>query len=599
MKNFIKNILSSCLGSIIAMIIVLGLLFVMMIGMASFFSDMSSLQSSGSDKGEKVLYLELPASMPELTNNEDVGMNFVLSSSGVKVGVQDLIRLINIAKDDKGIKGIVIDPKVSTISYSSVGNVRKALEEFKASGKFIYAYADYMSQKNYYLASVADSVFINPNGGISLEGMGMTNVYLKNLLDKLEIEPEIFYVGNFKSATEPLRRTDMSEEDRLQRKNYLNTLFSVMVDDIAGSRNLDAREVRKVSDNYELRDANDALNKGFVDGLIYYSDFNDILKERLGLKGKDKFSPYNIQTYYNKNKTKLISSGSDEIAVIYAEGSIEDGDNKPGAITNDQYVKLLRKLQSDDKIKGVILRVDSPGGSAMVSDNIWYEIEKLKAAGKKVVVSMGTYAASGGYYISCNADYIFAEPTTLTGSIGVFGVMMNTSKFFNNKLGITFDTVQTGKFTNSFSGFVNKDEEVKEIIQKSVDEIYEQFIGRVATGRSMDIEKVKEIAQGHIYSGVDALEIGLVDELGDLYNAVDKMAELLGTDDYKIKEYPQLKSPLEQFLKQLSGDDAPKVLAQSQLPQEYRSLLKEIDLIKKMDGVQARLPFIIMEYSIN
>lgn len=391
----------------------------------------------------------------------------------------------------------------------------------------------------------------------------------------------------------------MSEEDRLQRKNYLNTLFSVMVDDIAGSRNLDAREVRKVSDNYELRDANDALNKGFVDGLIYYSDFNDILKERLGLKGKDKFSPYNIQTYYNKNKTKLISSGSDEIAVIYAEGSIEDGDNKPGAITNDQYVKLLRKLQSDDKIKGVILRVDSPGGSAMVSDNIWYEIEKLKAAGKKVVVSMGTYAASGGYYISCNADYIFAEPTTLTGSIGVFGVMMNTSKFFNNKLGITFDTVQTGKFTNSFSGFVNKDEEVKEIIQKSVDEIYEQFIGRVATGRSMDIEKVKEIAQGHIYSGVDALEIGLVDELGDLYNAVDKMAELLGTDDYKIKEYPQLKSPLEQFLKQLSGDDAPKVLAQSQLPQEYRSLLKEIDLIKKMDGVQARLPFIIMEYSIN
>ncbi len=595
MKNFIKNILSSCLGSIIAMIIVLGLLFVMMIGMASFFSDMSSLQSSGSDKGEKVLYLELPASMPELTNNEDVGMNFVLSSSGVKVGVQDLIRLINIAKDDKGIKGIVIDPKVSTISYSSVGNVRKALEEFKASGKFIYAYADYMSQKNYYLASVADSVFINPNGGISLEGMGMTNVYLKNLLDKLEIEPEIFYVGNFKSATEPLRRTDMSEEDRLQRKNYLNTLFSVMVDDIAGSRNLDAREVRKVSDNYELRDANDALNKGFVDGLIYYSDFNDILKERLGLKGKDKFSPYNIQSYYNKNKTKLISSGSDEIAVIYAEGSIEDGDNKPGAITNDQYVKLLRKLQSDDKIKGVILRVDSPGGSAMVSDNIWYEIEKLKAAGKKVVVSMGTYAASGGYYISCNADYIFAEPTTLTGSIGVFGVMMNTSKFFNNKLGITFDTVQTGKFTNSFSGFVNKDEEVKEIIQKSVDEIYEQFIGRVATGRSMDIEKVKEIAQGHIYSGVDALEIGLVDELGDLYNAVDKMAELLGTDDYKIKEYPQLKSPLEQFLKQLSGDDAPKVLAQSQLPQEYRSLLKEIDLIKKMDGVQARLPFIIME----
>lgn len=592
MKNFIKNILSSCLGSMIALILVFGLFFVAMIGMVSFFSDMSNFQSNSPTEGEKALLLELPRMMPELTNNVETSFDL---SSNVNVGTQDVVRLIKKAEEDKNIEGIILRPETGGVPYSSLRLIRNALEEFKESGKFIYSYADYMSQKNYYMASVADSVFLNPNGTVSFEGMGMLNVYFKDALNKLDIEPEIFYVGNFKSATEPLRRNNMSEEDRHQRKEFLEALFNTVLEDISRNRLISVTDLRQISDEFLIRNAEDAIAYKLVDQLAYYSEFNNALKSRMGLSEDDTFSPYNIQAYYGKNKTKLLSRSGEEIAVVYAEGSITDGDDTPGSITNDQYVRLLRKLRFDDNIKGIVLRVDSPGGSALVSDNIWHEIEQLKAAGKKVVVSMGTYAASGGYYISCNADYIYAEPTTLTGSIGVFGVMMNTGKFFNNKLGITFDTVQTGKFTNSFTAFFEKNEEERAIIQQSVEDVYDKFIERVADGRNLSREDVEALAQGHIYSGVDALELNLVDELGDINEAVNKVAELLEIEEYKIREYPKLKSPIEQFLKQISGQDAPEVLTKAAIPEEYRDMIDQLKMIQSMDGVQARLPYMVVQ----
>lgn len=427
--------------------------------------------------------------------------------------------------------------------------------------------------------------------------MGLMTMYFKNTLDKLGIEPEIYYVGDFKSATEPLRRTDMSDADRLQKKQYLDAIFSEMIDDIAQSRNLNPDTLEYISDNALIRSAEDALKWGLVDNLSYYSDFINKVKARIGMEKNTKFMPYNINSYYNKYNKKLTPSPSnaDEIAIVYAEGSIIDGKPAIGKIADSKYVKLLRKLRFDDDVRGVILRVNSPGGSALASDNIWHEIEKLKAAGKKVIVSMGTYAASGGYYISCNADYIFAEPTTLTGSIGVFGVLFNANDFFNNKLGITFDTVQTGKFTNSFTPFMGRDKQEAEIIQSSVNEIYQQFMSRVAEGRDIPIDSVAEIAQGRVYTGKKALSLGLVDEIGSLQDAINKMVVILDIDVYDIDEYPEVSSPLEQLIKEITGENGAKKITLSALPTEYTTILNQLENIQEMEGVQARLPFMVVK----
>lgn len=592
MKSFIKNVLSSCLGTFGALIIIAILGFIAMAGMVSFFSDMSNYES-GKVKGEEVLLIELDEELPELTNNTRQ-IRFDLSDN-VTVGSQDIIRLIEKAKTDEDIKGIVLDLKMSNCSYATASALRNALNDFKESGKFIYSYADALSQKQYYLASVADSVFLNPNGSVTFKGMGIMMPYFKNTLEMLDIKPEIYYVGNYKSATEPFRREDMSEEDRKQKRMYINSLFSVMTEGISESRNIPQSEVNRIADEFLIRNAEDAVEYKFVDNLIYYSDYIDLVKEKIGFNRDEKFSPFTIDSYYNKHKNDLKPNEGDEIAIVYAEGDIITTKGSMGQISDNKYVPLLRDIEMNKDIKGVILRVNSPGGSALASDNIWNQVERLRKAGKKVIVSMGTYAASGGYYISCNADYIYAEPTTMTGSIGVYGIFFNTNDFFNNKLGITFDTVQTGEFTNSFTAVTGRSEEAKSIIQNSVDDIYSQFKQRVADGRNMSIDEVEKIAQGRVYTGTKALELGLVDEIGGLPQAVAKMAEMLEIDKYDIDEYPKVKSPFEQLMKEFSNQQGPEKLTLSGLPPEYRELYTQLKKIKTMQGIQARTPYVFVE----
>lgn len=593
MKNFIKNIFSSCLGALGAMILICGLFVIAAMGMASFFSDMSNFETGGSGKGEEILYLRLSDALPELTNNtEQFQFSF---SDNVAVGVQDIVRLIDIAKTDDAIKGIVIVPNVSFGSYTTVSTIRDALKSFKESDKFVYAYSDYMSQKQYYLASVADSIYLNPNGSISFTGMGLIGMYFKNTLDMLGIKPEIYYVGDYKSATEPLRRTGMSDEDRLQKRQYLNALFDEVATDVAESRNLEVTKVRNIADSLLIRNSQDALDLNFIDGITYYSDFITRVKENLGMDIDKAFMPYSIESYYTTHKSDLTSGEGDEIAIVYAEGPIIAAKGSIGQISDDRYVDLLRKLQFNDDVKGVILRVNSPGGSALASDNIWHQINELKAAGKKVIVSMGTYAASGGYYISCNADYIYAEPTTLTGSIGVFGVHFNANNFFNEKLGITFDTVQTGLYTMSFTPFTGRGPTVDSIIQNSVEQVYQKFMTRVSDGRDIPISRVAQIAQGRVYTGKRALELGLVDEIGGLNDAINKMVAMLNLEKYDIDEYPQVKTPLEQFLNELSGKGIPDKISLSTLPPKYRLFVDQLYTLRNMQGIQARMPFVLIK----
>jgi len=474
--------------------------------------------------------------------------------------------------------------------FATVEAIRNELLNFKESGKFIYTYGELYSQTAYYLASVADSILLNPKGLVDMRGFGTELMFFKGALDKLEIEPQVFKVGGFKSAVEPFTLTKMSEENRLQIKEFLNDFYSIFLNGISEQRDIAVDNLNNIANELKIRKAEDALSYQLVDKLTYKNEALSILKERLGLDEDDKLNTKSLSSY-SANASKKIKKGvgKNKIAVVYAYGNIVDGPGKNGTIGSYDYEKVVRKIREKDNIKAVVLRVNSGGGSALASEVIWNEMEMAKAEGLPVVVSMGDLAASGGYYIACNSDYIFAEENTITGSIGVFGLLPNMKGFFNNKLGITFDAAKTTEYSDFASPTRAVNESERAIIQGSIDDIYDTFLNRVAEGRNMTVEAVHEVAQGRIWSGLKAKQLGLVDEIGDLDAAIAKAAELADLESYKVSNYPPSEDPLTKFMKDLQGQTKQNMI-QKELG-SYYTYYKQIKELMEIEGIQMRLPY--------
>lgn len=587
-----KRFFISVAGTIVGIM----LLFFLMIAFGVGLSSRLAKQSEVKVKPNSVIHASFASAMGERgLDNPLSELDLPAGIGGTsKLGLDGVLRAIEKAKTDDNIKGFYLDIRGIASGWVQTEDIRNKLIELKEAGKFVIAYSDLMSQKSYYLASAAGEVYLNPSGTVELKGFSSKIAFVKNMLEKLEIEPQIFYVGNYKSATEPLRYTEMSDANREQVKAYLEDFYDVFLDNIAAARNMPKEELHDVIDNLKIQKAADAKQYKVVDDVKYESEVLDIMREKIGLDKDEKINFISLKKYVATAKDTKYSKN--KIAVVYAEGGIVDGKGSEEEIGSDRYASILRKIRRDDKVKAVVLRVNSGGGSALASDVIWNEIEEIKAKGIPVVTSMGDVAASGGYYIASNSDEIFAEENTLTGSIGVFGVLADFDEFYNNKLGITFDKVKTTRYSDfptspMLTGDLTSEE--SNIIQNGVDQIYTQFKERVAKGRGMTMEAVEAVAQGRVWTGKRALEKGLVDKIGNTQDAIASVAQKAELDEYRLVSYPQVKDPIQELMKKISGggeEDAVNAILRSRLGSQFR-YFEDIDKLLRGNRYQMRLPF--------
>jgi protease-4 len=505
-------------------------------------------------------------------------------------GLYDVVRLIAYAAKDENIKGIYLKTDGNPNGFATSEELRNALLQFKKSGKFVYAYGEGISQQAYYLASTANKIFLHPQGGLDFAGFSTQIMYLKGTLEKLEIQPQIFYDGKFKSATEPFRETKMTDANRIQTSAYLGDLYGHYLTNISKERKLDTATLHRYANEGLIQHPEDALKLKMVDGLKYDDQVMDEFRKKLGIKKDEELNFVSLSKYESASTDYKTSSGDNKIAVLYAQGSIvSKGDNDDQMISSEEYLTQIRKLREDKSIKAVVFRVNSPGGSALASETIWRELELTKKV-KPVIVSMGDYAASGGYYISCMADSIFAEPNTLTGSIGVFAVLPNLQGFFKNKLGITFDGVKTGQYADLGTATRPLTAVEQKFIQNAIDSIYSTFKSRVVAGRKLSQAVVDSIAQGRVWSGVQAKQLGLVDRLGGLNEAIASAAKMAKVSSYRLREYPEVKEPLQRLMSSL-GDKTGASMVKKELGEHY-TIYQQVKRLKEMSGeVQARLPF--------
>jgi len=525
MGQFFKFLFASCLGTILAFGAII--LIILAIGLSQ--SDQAATKSNS------FLRIVLDHPVSELTDN----MEYSFSNSTRAVGVHDIIRLISKAKTDPKIAGIVLNTPQVSMGPSTASLIRDAVLDFKTTDKPVYAYGDFYGQMGYYLSSAADSVFMNPNGSIEIKGFGAVIPYYKELMDKVGVKMNIFYRGKYKSATEAYRRNDMSEENRLQYKAYLDHLRQNYFEEIADARNTTYEAINDIANNSIVVIPDESISNNLVDKIIYKADFESLLKERTGVKTSRLTRYTELEDYLSANPLEA-SKGANQIAIVYAEGGVMYDTDDNGTISETKYSKIFQRIIKNEKIKAVIMRVNSPGGSSISSDIIWDQINKLKENGKYVAVSMGDYAASGGYYIACSADTIFADKNTLTGSIGVYMMYPEISKLLQDKLEVGIDSVTTNKYTatNSFFMALNPDETQK--MENYTDYLYKQFLSRVAVSRGMTIEQVHEIAEGRIWTSKDALTNRLIDEIGTLTETIVAVADRLDLDTYTLAHYPKI-----------------------------------------------------------
>ncbi len=589
MGQFFKFLLASCLGVFLAMIVIFGIGFAVIAGIANSANKPAKISPN------TVLRLTFDQPIPDRTNN--IQVTSFSPNDGEIIGLQDMLRLIERAKDDDNIKGIFIESVgMNSTGWATANALHDALADFKDSGKFIVAYSDYYSQGIYYLASNADYIVANPLGIVDFRGIAAEVPFFKEMLDKIGVDVQVFYAGKFKSATEPYRRTNMSEENKLQVREYLDAIYETFLTDIAEARNMDVTALRKISNDYAAFQPNDAAELRVIDAVGYRDDVLQFMRKKMGLGEKESVKTTSIQNYLASNPLDKDYSVKNKIAIVYAEGTIVDGKGEYGSTGSKRYVDILQDIRKNDRIKGVVLRVNSPGGSVTASENILREVNLLKEAGKPVVVSMGDYAASGGYYIACVGDTIVAEENTLTGSIGVFITIPNMQGLLNDKLGITFDTVRTGDFSVGITPVFAMNEAEKQKIQAMTNATYEAFLQRVADGRGMTRDQVHEIAQGRVWTGAKAKELGLVDVVGDLNTSLEIAANLAGIEQYRIEEYPRTKDPFQQLLESLLNEDK-MMVSQEQLIRmklgNWYPYYKTLQEVHDTRGVQARLPFVI------
>lgn len=586
MKQFLKIVL----GTIVGLILFNAFLFFLFIGIAA---------SAGSSdkvviKENSILHLKLNNLVRE-RGKEDPLANLLNGGKSSSDGLDDLLEAIGQAKKDPKIKGIFLDLSYTMMGASTREDVRGALVDFKKSGKFIYSYAEYMSESAYYLASVADKIYLNPSGEVEFNGSYANITFFKGALEKLEVKPEIFRVGDFKSAVEPFMLDKMSDANRLQTKTLLEGIENHFYAQIAASRNMPLDTLKAISHNMKVQSAKLAAQYKLVDKLAYYDEVADSLKSRAGLKTDDKLRLVTVSKYlkgdFEAPEDEEKSSSEGRIAIIFGSGEIvgreAEGDDQIGS---DEICEAIRKAREDKKVKAIVLRINSPGGSALASDVMWREIQLTKGK-KPIIASMSDVAASGGYYMAMGCDTIVANPSTITGSIGVFGLFFNTQDLMNHKLGITFDGVSTGKFSALGDPNRTMTDEERGIIQRGVNDIYEDFTSKAAQGRRMNQDSLKKVASGRVWSGLDAKRIGLVDVLGNLDTALAIAARKAGLKKggYEVKYYPSQKTLLEQITSSLSEGTADAMM-RARLG-EYYPLVQQMQRFRQMRGVQARLPY--------
>ena len=592
MKQFFKTLLASVLGLFLGSFLIIILFIIIIVSFSG------GGEESFNTKENSVLYMTLNQKVVDNASNgildhiEIPGMN-----DQKKLGLNDLTSSLKRAKTDDNIKGIYLDLSSNPGGLGTIEEIRNAIIDFKESGKWVIAYSEYYSHFNYYIATAADEIYLYPEGEVDFRGFRTELMFFKGALEKLDIVPQIIRGSNnkFKSAMEPFMYDQMSDANREQTMKYLTSMWGHLLNGVSVAREVSIDELNMMADSVLIQSAADAVKYKLVDKAMYKDEVLSLLREKLEIEENDDIETACFMDYikYEDPEAKLkkeLGDDEDKIAVVYATGSIESGNGDDETIGSERISKAIRKARLDSTVKAVVLRVNSPGGSALASDVMWREMVLCKAE-KPVIVSMGDVAASGGYYIACPADRIFANPTTITGSIGVFGMLPYTGDFFKNKLGITTDRAMTNAHSDMGSSFRMLDDFEFNTIQKGVDKIYMQFTTKVAEGRGMTQPAVDEIGQGRVWTGIDALENGLVDELGGLTAAINYAATAAELEDYDVTAFPKEKDPFEQIILEIKGESK-TYFAKQALGNNYK-IYEQLDNISTMEGYQMRLPYLI------
>ena len=583
MKSFFKMVFASMLGLFLSFIL--------------FFLFIVILVSAGSDsdkveiKDNSILHLTLTGPIPDRSSDNPFS-SFGFDGLGeTPMGLNDVLDNLDKAAANPSVKGIFLDLTNLSTGIATIEEIRNALIDFKKSGKFIYAYSEVFSQPTYYLATAADKIYLHPTGLAELKGLRSEILFFKGTLDKLGVEPLVFRHGKFKSAVEPFIQDKLSDSNREQVRTFLFSIWNHMLKGIASGRKLSEDELRKISSELLVTNAPAAKQYKLVDDLKYRDEVLEMLKTKTGAESIDKLELVTLNDIKDSEDTREKRKG-DKIAVVYAEGDIVDGEGQDGQIGSVECSKAIRKARLDEKVKAIVLRVNSPGGSALASETIWREVVLTKKV-KPVIVSMGNLAASGGYYIAAPADVIVASPNTITGSIGVFGLFFN-GKGLANQLGVTIDTVKTTPMADIMSSSRGVTPREAEIIQAEIERIYDNFITRVAEGRKMSKADVDSIAQGRVWTGADAKRLKLVDEFGGLERAIELAAQKAKLDNYRIMELPFVKDPLEKILDKIGGKSKDAAI-ESVLGESYK-YYKQVERVQNMRNYQTRMPYEIDVY---
>ncbi len=585
MKQFFKFMFASMLGFFITLIIV----FFLMVGIIASIATIASKETVVV-KENSVLHLKLTTEIVDRGGGSPFEtFDFMTFSPSRAIGLNDLLKSLEKAAEDDNIAGIFLDLSIIPAGWSTIDEIRKGIKDFKESGKFVITYGETLIQNAYYLGSVADELYLHPEGTIDFRGINSELAFLKNMLDRLGIDPQVVTHGEYKSAGEPLMREDLSDENREQIRSYISSIWNNVLADIATSRGVTINHLNEVANNLNARNTDLAMEWKMIDGTAHRDEVYDILKERLGLDEDDDISFVTLGAYGRAPlpKSMIQPRSKNKVAVVYGSGNIISGPGSERTIGSERIAGALRQARKDDDVKAIVFRINSPGGSALASDIILREVI-LAAQEKPVVASMGDVAASGGYYIACAADYIVASPNTITGSIGVIGMMPNMQEFFNEKLGITFDNVKTNDMADFPSVSRPMTPAERRLIKESIGEVYDTFTAHVAEGRNIPVSVVDELGRGRVWSGSEARQNGLIDDFGGLQLAVDKAIELAELEDYRIVEYPIRKELIEQIMEGFGG--VQERILQRKLGHSYR-YYRQINDARDMTGILMRMPY--------
>ncbi|MBC31979.1 MAG: signal peptide peptidase SppA [Muricauda sp.] len=580
--KFLRNLLAAILGTLIAF----GILFAMFL---IFLALVGNADDTVAIKRGSVLEITLNRPIYDYEGQDEADPFRGLFEVGA--GLDEILHAIAVAKNDENIRGISLNSGFLMAGMAQTQELRKALQDFKDAGKFVYSYADYYTQKDYYLASVADKVYLHPQGAMDFKGLSTEILYFKELQEKSGVKMEVVRHGKYKSAVEPFLSDSMSDENREQIKELITSLWNVMIADIGASRNLDTGDLNKIADTLGARLPEYAAQTGLVDGVLYFDEYEAELKNELALAEDDEVKYVRLPDYVKVAKRKKITTGKDKIALIYAQGEILYGEGDKDYMGQGLITRALKKARENDRVKAVVLRVNSPGGNALTADIIWREVELTRKV-KPVVVSLGDVAASGGYYIGVAGNHIVAEPTTITGSIGVFGTIPNINELADD-IGINAEQVGTNANSVDYSLFEPMSDGFRKVIEESIENTYQTFLSRVADGRGMSRAAVDSIAQGRVWSGVEAQRLGLVDDLGGLDVAIEKAAELAEIDTYGLLKYPRYKSDFERLMSDLNGIkmDIGRAVLKEEIGEDAYQILHDLKQLTQQEGIQARVPF--------